>query len=98
MEEQIKLLTYNDTLATRKQGLDIRLQLLKKLNDPNCSSVVLDFEGVALVTHGFIDELVGKLVEDYNSITLRAKLRFKSIDKHRSVINYVIEDRWKNID
>jgi len=38
------------------------------------------------------------LVEDYNSITLRAKLRFKNIDKHRSVINYVIEDRWKNID
>lgn len=91
-------MTFGDTLATRKQGLDIRLQLETKLQDRNLEHLTLDFEGIELVTHGFIDELLGKLINDFDSSTLNNKLRFKSSEKHNRVINYVIEDRWKNID
>ena len=98
MKELFKLITFGDTLATRKQGLDIRLQLEKKLQDGNLEHLTLDFEGIELVTHGFIDELLGKLIDDFDYSTLNKKLRFKSSEKHSRVINYVIEDRWKNID
>ena len=98
MKELYKLIAFGDTLATRKQGLDIRLQLGTKLQDRNLEHLTLDFEGVELVTHGFIDELLGKLIDDIDSSTLNNKLRFKSSEKHNRVINYVIEDRWKNID
>lgn len=98
MKELIKLITFGDTLATRKQGLGIRLQLETKLRDGNLEHLTLDFEGIELVTHGFIDELLGKLIDDFDSSALKDKLRFKSSEKHNRVINYVIEDRWKNID
>ena len=98
MKELFKLITFGDTLATRKKGLDIRLQLEMKLQDRNLEHLTLDFEGIELVTHGFIDELLGKLIDDFDSSTLNNKLRFKSSEKHNRVINYVIEDRWKNID
>ena len=98
MTELIKLLSYGKTLATRKQGLDIRLQLVGILQTRNHEHLILDFGGVDLVTHGFIDELLGKLINDFNPTTLKKKLRFKNSDKHKQIINYVIEDRWKNID
>ena len=98
MKELFKLITFGDTLATRKKGLDIRLQLEMKLQDRNLEHLTLDFEGIELVTHGFIDELLGKLIDDFDSSTLNNKLQFKSAEKQLRVINYVIEDRWKNID
>ena len=98
MKELFKLITFGDTLATRKKGLDIRLHLEMKLQDGNLEHLTLDFEGIELVTHGFIDELLGKLIDDFDYSTLNKKLRFKSSEKHNRVINYVIEDRWKNID
>ena len=81
MKELFKLITFGDTLATRKKGLDIRLQLEMKLQDRNLEHLTLDFEGIELVTHGFIDELLGKLIDDFDSSTLNNKLQFKSAEK-----------------
>jgi hypothetical protein len=93
-----ELKTIGETLTTREQGALAREILSGFLREVDTEKVVIDFNEVILTTHGFIDEFLGKLIEEFDQTSFTSKIGFKNLGDHKKIVNYVITDRWKDIE
>lgn len=90
--------TVGETLTTREQGAFAREILGGFLRENEIEKVVIDFKEVSLTTHGFIDEFLGKLIEEFDQTFFTSKIGFKNLGDHKKIVNYVITDRWKDTE
>lgn len=51
-----------DSLVLRESGLRVRLEIEKILEGEENAIIILDFQGLELITQGFADEIVGVLI------------------------------------
>lgn len=93
-----ELKTIGETLTTREQGALVREILSGFLREDEIEKVVIDFKEVILTTHGFIDEFLGKLIEEFDQTSFTSKIGFKNLGDHKKIVNYVITDRWKDTE
>ncbi len=56
-----KFITFGENLGTRALGAKVRAQLLPLIEEGQ-ELVILDFEGVNIVSNSFADECLGKLL------------------------------------
>ena len=56
--------------------------------DAFCSgrTVVLDFEGVEMLTTAFLNVIIGNLYKDYNSEELKSMLKFEHLDEATAIL------------
>lgn len=67
-----------DNLGTRQLGEKVRIQLLELIQ--NNDKVVLDFEGVNVVSNSFADECLAKLLYTIPLTELKQRTTFASIN------------------
>ena len=60
--ELIKEFSDFDSLTLRESGLRVRVEIEKILEKEKNAVIILDFEGLELITQGFADEIVGVLI------------------------------------
>jgi len=76
----LKLKEYGEILGTRGLGEQIREKLLASLRSSTDVRVVLDFEGVGVMTQSFGDELFRKLVGHITPAEV-GRLEFRGVSK-----------------
>lgn len=83
--------------ATRKSGEAIRNTVLNLKTDSK-SKIILDFDGVPVVSSSFADELIGKLVIKYGFFGFQNEFQMKNMSKtvqslvHIAVARRMTED------
>jgi hypothetical protein len=94
----IELKDFGEVLTTREQGVQLRAILLNFYTEVDTEKIVIDFKEIRLISHGFVDEFLGKLVEEPDHSFVTHKIGFKNLGDHKRIVNYVINDRWKVTD
>lgn len=62
---------------TNEEGVVIYDEILSNLKEGN--EVVLDFQGITMMTTAFLNVVIGQLYKDYTSEELKQKLHFENI-------------------
>lgn len=93
-----ELKSVGETLTTREQGVLAREILEGFLSEDEIEKVVIDFKEVTMTTHGFIDEFLGKLTDEFDQTSFTSKIGLKNLGDHKKIVNYVITDRWKDTE
>lgn len=75
-----KFNTYGQELATRILGKKVREVILPLINETGSEKLVLDFEGVNIVTNSFADECLAKLIYEMPFETLKSKTTFRNLN------------------
>ncbi|MCC5654718.1 STAS-like domain-containing protein [Nostoc sp. XA013] len=75
-----KLADKNSGTGTRQSGVAIRNEIINIRNQTSFM-IVLDFNGVSLISSSFADELIGKLVVEYGFIGFTQAFRLIGINK-----------------
>lgn len=94
----IELKDFGDVLTTREQGVQLRAILLDFYTEVHTEKIVIDFKEIRLISHGFVDEFLGKLVQVPDKSFITHKIGFRNLGDHKRIVNYVINDRWKVAD
>ncbi len=91
-----KFNTYGQELATRILGKKVREVILPLINETGSEKLVLDFEGVNIVTNSFADECLAKLIYEMPFETLKSKTTFRNLnDTARKYIAFAFQRRLK---
>ncbi len=91
-----KFNTYGQELATRILGKKVREVILPLINETGAEKLVLDFEGVNIVTNSFADECLAKLIYEMPFETLKSKTTFRNLnDTVRKYIAFAFQRRLK---
>ena len=69
-----ELAAKNSGTGTRRSGVAIRNEIINICNQTS-SIIVLDFNGISLISSSFADELIGKLVIEYGFIQFTQRFR-----------------------
>ncbi len=78
-----------ENLSTRENGLLLRKEI-EKLLEKN-QYVVLNFEGINLITQSFADEVLGVLIRKNGIDFVRSKIKIKNAsDFVKTIIKFVI--------
>ena len=82
-------------LGARHSAEQVRLRLIEEVE--RGEKVVLDFEGIGLISHSFADELFGLLVlYSGNTSYIKENISLKNAKESiRSMANFVINERQK---
>lgn len=89
-----KFNAYGQELATRILGKKVREDILPLLNQTGSEKLVLDFEGVNIVTNSFADECLAKLIYEMPFETLKSKTTFRNLnDTARKYIAFAFQRR-----
>ena len=75
-----KFNTYGQELATRILGKKVREVILPLINQTSTEKLVLDFEGVNIVTNSFADECLAKLIYEMPFESLKSKTTFRNLN------------------
>jgi hypothetical protein len=79
------------SLVSREAGLEVRLKIEEELEKNKDTIIILDFEGLELITQGFADEIVGVLIRRKGIDFVRKQI--KAINMHefiRGTLNWVV--------
>ena len=91
-----KFNTYGLELVTRILGKKVREMILPLINQTSTEKLVLDFEGVNIVTNSFADECLAKLIYEMPFETLKSKTTFRNLnDTSRKYIAFAFQRRLK---
>ncbi len=78
-----------DNISTREKGLILRKNLEQLLKTEK--TVVLDFEGINLITQSFADEVIGVLIRKKGLNFVKSHVKIKNAsDFIKSVFKFVI--------
>jgi hypothetical protein len=87
-----RLAERGEFLGSRKLGGEIRHELEVALDQGK--NVVVDFEGITMVSHSFADELIGKLAAVLGIEAFRLRMRLvKVVPEIAPILRYVISNR-----
>lgn len=73
-----KFISFGENLGTRILGERVRQDLIVAIESSEC--VVLDFEGVNVVSNSFADECIAKLIPILGFDKLKQKTTFRNIN------------------
>lgn len=74
-----KFISFGENLGTRILGAQVREDLILTIKSSDC--VILDFEGVNVVSNSFADECIAKLIPLLGGINeLKSKTTFRNIN------------------
>jgi len=77
------------SLTFRTSGLKVRLQIEETLKDKEC--VILDFDGIELISQGFADEVVGVFVREKGLDFVKQKIKVVNANELvRGMLNWVV--------
>ena len=92
----LKFNKFGTNLGTRQLGAQAREELVSLLNTSN--KVILDFEGVNVVSNSFADECLGKLLLSMNLEELKSVTTFHGLnDFARHNIAVALRRRLKSL-
>jgi hypothetical protein len=74
----LKFISFGENLGTRIQGEVARYNLILAIKSYDC--VILDFEGVNVVSNSFADECIAKLIPMIGFDILKQKTTFRNIN------------------
>ncbi len=78
-----------DRLSTRENGLRLREKVNEVLREGE--DVILDFEGIELVTQSFIDEVIGVIVREKGLEFLKRRIKIKNANSFvKETVKFVI--------
>ncbi|MBR4676574.1 MAG: STAS-like domain-containing protein [Bacteroidales bacterium] len=96
--KNFKFSIYGHELATRLLGKKVREILLPLIKGTNSEKIVLDFEGVNIVTNSFADECLAKIIYDIPFETLKSRTTFRNLnDTSRRYIAFAFQRRLNEI-
>ncbi|MBW4580403.1 MAG: STAS-like domain-containing protein [Tildeniella nuda ZEHNDER 1965/U140] len=75
-----KLTEKSSGTGTRQSGVAIRNEIIN-ISNQTTSVIVLDFNGVSLISSSFADELIGKLVVEYGFIGFTQRFRLSGMNE-----------------
>ena len=80
-----------DSLTLRESGLRVRMEIEKALSENEDATIVLDFQGIELITQGFGDEIVGVLIRRRGLGFVKEKVKvINACDFIRGTLNWVV--------
>jgi hypothetical protein len=80
-----------DSLTSREAGLRVRLKIEEELEKNKDAVIILDFEGLELITQGFADEIVGVLIRRRGIEFVRKQIKAVNTCKFvRGTLNWVV--------
>ena len=83
------------TFGTRESGRFARTKIVN-LMDQNTTPIIMDFEGVHLISSSFADEVFGKLFQTLGPLAFGRLCQFQNVDSTvRGLIDRAIEQRFK---
>ena len=79
-----------DSLTMRESGLRVRIEIEKALEKEKDAIVILDFQGLELITQGFADEIVGVLIRKRGLSFVKERIKAININEFiRGTLNWV---------
>lgn len=88
----LKLAEWGEFLGTRQLGEQIRREIEALLDQGQ--NVVVNCNGVGMVSHSFADESIGKLAAKLGMETFQHKIRFRNVAPDIApILRYVIGSR-----
>ena len=85
-----------DFLGARHSAEQVRLRVIEEVN--RGEKVVLDFEGIRLVSHSFADELFGLLVLYSGIPYIKENISLQNArESIKSMANFAINERQKTL-
>lgn len=88
----VSLSQFGDSLGTRFLGEEVRRLIKAHLSQGK--SLLIDFSGVATMTHSFADEVFGELVCTLGLDRFKQVIRFAGVNEDsRAIIRFVISER-----
>lgn len=89
-----KLVEESPSFGSRVAGAPVRKRLLNLANMCPGRKIILDFEGIPLVSSSFADEVVGKLFAELGPLAFMQRFQFRSIDQTaRQLVDRAIAQR-----
>jgi hypothetical protein len=84
------LAEFPDFLVLRESGLRVRLEIEKILEKEENAIIILDFQGIKLITQGFGDEVIGVLIRKKGLDFVKEKIKLiNACDFVRGTLNWV---------
>ena len=78
-----------DMLSTRESGAILRDEIRKHIE--NNIPVILDFEGINMITQSFADEIVGIFIREYGVNFAKSRIKIKNANELvKTIIKFVI--------
>lgn len=88
-----KLAEKNSGTGTRQSGVAIRNEIIN-IGNQTSSVIILDFNGVSLISSSFADELIGKLVIEYGFVGFTQRFRLIGMNETiRAITNRSVAQR-----
>lgn len=88
----VNLLNHKDIAVSVNDGLALHEKLLELIRE-NEEQIIIDFTGVGVLTHQYINASIGLLLKDYDIKYLQSRLSFEGMDQYQKwLLNYVIEN------
>jgi len=74
----VRIIEMGDNLGTRDDGKIARKKIETLLAQDLSDKIVIDFAGVKMTSHSFIDESIGKLIEEHGLDFIKSKMTLKN--------------------
>jgi hypothetical protein len=79
------------SLVARESGLEVRLKIEEELEKNKDAIIVLDFDGLELITQGFADEIIGVLIRRRGIEFVRKQIKaVNACEFVRGTLNWVV--------
>lgn len=80
--------------GSRFSGRQLRTKLLNLLNSNNTYPIIIDWEGIPVISSSFADEFIGKLFLEIGVIAFSSRVRFRAMeDLIRNLIDKAVGQR-----
>jgi hypothetical protein len=87
-----------DSLTLRESGLRVRMEIEKILEENKDAIIILDFNGLELITQGFGDEIIGVLIRRKGLDFVKEKIKIvNACNFVRGTLNWVVSYSKKMI-
>ncbi len=79
-----------DSLVSREAGLMVRLKIIEELEKNPDAVIILNFDGIELITQGFGDEIIGVLIRRQGLDFVKEKIKVINANGFiRGTLNWV---------
>jgi len=86
----IRIVELGNHLGTRAHGKVARKMIEDLLAKNLDEKIIIDFEGVKMTDHSFIDESIGKLITKYGLDFIKSKIALRNSNKFVTMILKVV--------
>lgn len=82
----VKMAELGDNLGSRADGKIMREKIERLLAKNQNEKIIVDFGGLNMTAHSFIDESIGKLIAEYGLDFIKSKMTLKNANEFVAMI------------